>query len=225
MFNIWFFITLGTALVDWIAVEQCWQRVIYVAKPGVMVALLAWLSTTAGYSAALLPFYLGLIFSLAGDVFLMLPREQFIPGLVSFLLAHVAYIIGLNQSPLSFGIYPILLALIILLAGWQLFRRIAQGLIGKNRKLRLPVLIYSIVISVMLFSALNTLGHPDWNLAAAMVASLGALLFYLSDVLLAWRKFVRHFPHERLLGIIPYHLGQVALIAGAILQFRIFAAM
>ncbi len=225
MLNIWLFLTLGIALLDWIAVEQCWQRVIFIAKPGVILALLAWLYATAGYSAALLPFYLGLIFSLAGDVFLMLPQEQLIPGLVSFLLAHVAYITGFIRIPLPPGIYPIALALIILLAGWQLYARIAKGLTGKNRKLKLPVLIYSIVISIMLFSAFTTLSRPEWNLAPAIVASLGALLFYLSDALLAWRKFVRTFQHDRLLGIIPYHLGQFALVAGAILQFRIFAAM
>ncbi len=87
------------AILDWIAVARKWQIVEYIAKPAVMVCLIAWLVMNSGMTVPLLWFTIGLAFSLAGDVFLMLPKERFIPGLISFLLAHIAYIIGLNTTP------------------------------------------------------------------------------------------------------------------------------
>src|SRR5829696_1024527 len=55
----------------------------------ILIALQAKHSTTPFYRQAIIA---GLIFSLAGDIFLMLPRDRFIPGLVSFLFVHVFYV-------------------------------------------------------------------------------------------------------------------------------------
>lgn len=66
----------------------------YLGKPlaTTLIFVLAWSrapDATRSYALAIL---LGLLCSLAGDIFLMLPGDRFIPGLVSFLLAHLAYI-------------------------------------------------------------------------------------------------------------------------------------
>jgi uncharacterized membrane protein YhhN len=41
---------------------------------------------------------------------------------------------------------------------------------------------------------------------------LGASLFYASDALIAWNRFVRETPHARLTVMVTYHLGQVGLV-------------
>ena len=51
------------------------------------------------------------------------------------------------------------------------------------------------------------------------MVSLGAILFIFSDTLLAWNKFVKPIRRGRLALMIAYHLGQMALIAGAKGQF------
>ena len=40
-----------------------------------------------------------LVLCLAGDVFLMLPADRFVPGLASFLLAHLAFTVGFLLEP------------------------------------------------------------------------------------------------------------------------------
>jgi hypothetical protein len=55
---------------------------------------------------------------------------------------------------------------------------------------------------------------------AALLVALGAFLFYLSDIILAWMKFVAPIQNGRIYNILAYHLGQIALIAGVVLQFK-----
>jgi hypothetical protein len=59
----------------------------------------------------------------------------------------------------------------------------------------------------------------SWNASAAALVSLGAFFFYISDIILAWNKFVAPIQHGRIYNIGAYHLGQIALIAGVITQF------
>jgi len=221
-------LALALACVDWVAVGRQtvagglrrWKTVEYIAKPGVMLALVLWLVTIDGLSGRLVWFAAGLGFSLAGDVFLMLPREQFVAGLLAFLLAHLAYVIGFNAAPPPFNLASLLLAVLVATTALRLYRTIAAGLraLGQQQ-LRLPVLIYSLVISLMLLSALLTLVRPEWAALPAWLVSAGATLFFISDASLAWNRFVRPLRRARLLVMITYHLGQVLLISGAALHY------
>ena len=85
--------------------------------------------------------------------------------------------------------------------------------------MRTPILIYSLVISLMLLSAMMKLTDITWSANASALVSLGALLFYLSDIVLAWNKFVAPIQYGRIYNIGLYHLGQITLIAGVIMQF------
>lgn len=205
---------------DWVAVAYKIKRLEYLAKPAVMLALLAWLVLAGDLSSRLLWFAFGLVFSLAGDVFLMLPRERFIQGLVAFLLAHIAYIAGFNPNFPPINAASILILFFIGMAAVGLYRRIASGLRTRQQeKWLLPVMVYSIVISLMLFSALMTLVRSDWMVLPSLLVGSGALLFFLSDTFLAWRKFVSPLPYGHMLVIVTYHLGQVAIITGATLHY------
>ena len=209
------------AVVDWVAVAKGWKKLEYVAKPATLILLLGWLAYAGGFRSVLLVcFGLGVFFSLAGDIFLMIPSDQwFIPGLAAFLLAHVAYIIGLN-TPLP-DVSPILstgVAIVLALAAGRILGRIITGLrVKKLRKLEAPVAVYAMVITLMLLSAILTLFSPNWKLPASGLVALGAILFYLSDLLLAWDKFVNPVKNGRLANMILYHLGQFALVAGVLI--------
>ncbi len=82
-----------------------------------------------------------------------------------------------------------------------------------------PLAIYTIVITLMLLSALLTLSRPDWSSFAAGMVGLGALLFYISDLILAWDRFVSPLNNGRMVRKIAYPLGQAGLVIGILLQF------
>jgi len=52
------------------------------------------------------------------------------------------------------------------------------------------VAVYAAVISLMLVSALATLFQPGWPTSEAAFVAIGATLFFCSDALLAWNRFV-----------------------------------
>lgn len=213
-------IALLVALLDWIAVALKWKSLEYFAKPGVMLALLAWMWQSGTITGQAIWFAAGLFFSLAGDVFLMLPREQFLAGLGAFLLAHLAYLSGFNASLPPFNLASLIPAVLLGLVAGQIYRGISAGLAASNHdKLRLPVMIYSGAISLMLLSALLTLVREEWSAGPALLVSAGALLFFLSDTFLAWNKFVAPLAYGKLRVIITYHLGQILIVIGTILHF------
>ncbi|HLE81876.1 MAG TPA: lysoplasmalogenase [Dehalococcoidia bacterium] len=215
-------IAFTIAALDWLAVWKRWKRLRYFAKPGVMLALLTWLLSAGGLQGQLLWFALGLVFSLAGDVFLMLPEDRFLYGLVAFLFADLSYIAGFNTSLPPFNLASLALAVLIAITGAQIYRRLAPALDRRGlERLKGPVLTYVVIHGTMLFSALLTLVRPDdeWLPSAALLASAGALLFFSSDVLLAWNRFVGELSLGDLKVMVTYHLGQVAITAGALLNF------
>ena len=213
-------IALFLAFLNWIAVAKEWRKVEYLSRPSVIAALIAWLWQNNGLNVPLIWFAIGLAFSLAGDIFLMLPREQFILGLVSFLFAHISYLIGLNQEPPPLNLASLILGTLVTMTFIGLYRRIAAGLKASGQNaLKLPVLIYSIAISLMLLSALLTLVRTDWSITTAYLISAGAILFFISDTFLAWNRFVSPLRHCRLRVLVSYHLGQILITIGAALHF------
>jgi uncharacterized membrane protein YhhN len=216
------------AALDWVAVAKKWKKIEYIAKPSAMLVLLGLLVLVDGLrSAAVVCFCMGIVFSLAGDVFLMISYARFserwfFTGLVAFLFAHITYIIGLNTPlPSVSPIWSLGLAVILGLTAVRILRRILAGVTQKGlARLVRPVGLYGMVITVMLLSALLTLNSPTWKVSAAGLVALGAVLFYFSDILLAWDKFVIPIRNGRLANMVLYHLGQAALVAGVLLQFK-----
>jgi uncharacterized membrane protein YhhN len=136
-------------------------------------------------------------------------------------LAHVSYIAGLNiPLPEVSPIWSLGLAVVLALGAARILRRIIDGVRKKGLpRLVRPVGLYGTVITLMLLSALLTLNNTAWKTSAAGLVALGAVLFYFSDVLLAWNKFVKPIKNGRLVNMILYHLGQAALVAGVLIQF------
>lgn len=210
------------AIIDWIASVRDLKTLEYIAKPLVIVLLLLFLVVSGGLKFPLAWFTLGILFSLAGDVILMIPREKFILGLIAFLIAHLCYLAGLNTSQIPMNITTLLVVVIVFLGSFQIYRRLAASLLKSGKSsLRIPVLIYAVVISLMVLSAILTLVRPEteWKTLPAFLIAIGAVLFYLSDVILAWNKFVEPLPNGRFWNLSSYHLGQILIVLGAVLNF------
>src|SRR4030042_737647 len=141
--NILIFAALGFAALESLALWRKWRRLEYLAKPAVMVCLLVWLWISTGLRGAVLWFGIGIIFSLAGDVFLMISVDRlFLAGLAAFLIAHASYVIGFNIPPPKVSAWELFMALIIGLGGARLIRRILAPLAGKGQgRMRIPVII------------------------------------------------------------------------------------
>jgi uncharacterized membrane protein YhhN len=219
--NIFLIAAFVFAALEALALWKNNPRLEVVAKPAVMIALFLWLWTAAGLNGALLWFGLGILLSLVGDVLLMLSLDRyFLAGLIAFLLAHVAYVIGFNTPLPEVTAWGFLLAIMIGIGGTRIIRRIVAPLPTQGQAgLRIPILVYGSVISLMLLSAMLKLTDTSWQAGAAFLVAFGAFLFYLSDIILAWLKFIAPIHNGRIYNILAYHLGQIALIAGVVMQF------
>ena len=221
MINAWLLACVLAAAADWLAVWHSWRRVGYFTKPAVMVLLLIWFGSVGRFQGALLAFGIGFLSSLLGDILLMVGYHYFFPGLLAFLLAHLATILAFNhhQPPLSPAFFA--LGAVILLVWLAILSRLDEAIRTSpaHGRMRIPVAVYSGVIALMLFSALLTLTRPDWCLPAAVLATAGGFLFFISDTMLAYDRFVRPFPRARFWVRVSYHTGQLGLAAGALLHF------
>lgn len=219
--NIFLVAAFVFAVLEGLALQKNWFKLEWVAKPAVMLCLFVWLFTTVGLNGATLWFGLGILLSLLGDILLMISLDRlFLHGLVAFLLAHVFYIIGFNIPIPAISAWSVILAILIGWGGARVIRRILTSVAASgNVRMRLPIIVYSVVISVMLLSAMIKLNDLSWNAGASLLVALGAFLFYISDVILAWNKFVAPIQHGRIYNIAAYHLGQITLIAGVIVQY------
>jgi len=220
--NILLIVALIFTALEALALQKNYPRLEVVAKPAVMVALFFWLWTSTGLNGALLWFGLGILLSLLGDVLLMISLDRlFLAGLVAFLFAHMAYIIGFNTPLPDVSVWGFLLVLMIGIGGMRILRRIISPLAAQGQAgLRLPIIVYGLVISIMLLSAMLKLTDISWKAGAALLVAFGAFLFYLSDIILAWMKFIAPIQNGRIYNILSYHLGQIALIAGVVIQFK-----
>jgi uncharacterized membrane protein YhhN len=219
--NIWLVLAFVFAALEAWALWKSWNRLEYVAKPAVMICLFVWLYLNTGLQGVTFWFGVGLLFSLAGDVLLMISLDRmFMFGLVAFLFAYVAYLFGFQNELREVGPWSVLLIVILSVSAVRVMRRIVSAMRAKGQtRMVNPVILYSTVITVMLYAAMTTISNPEWKTGASFFVSMGAFLFYLSDIILAWNKFVSPLKNGRILNIATYHLGQIGLIAGVIGQF------
>lgn len=218
---VWLIFALIAALFEALAVQQQHRNVEWFAKPAVMILVLIWLYTSTGFQGRAFWFGLGLFFSLVGDILLFNSGDRmFVLGLVAFLLTHIFYLVGFKNELLHFTTWSFILTFFIYINGLRLLRRIIGAMRLKGfERLSVPVVVYGLAISLMLYAALSTILDPAWETSAAFLVSAGAFLFYISDLILAWNKFVSPVRISRIVNILAYHLGQISLIAGVITHF------
>lgn len=154
---------------------------------------------------------LGLIFSLVGDVLLAWPGDLFIFGLGAFLFAHLAYLKAYFSDCRRLALLPLVLALGV--GAILLSILISHGL----GELLIPVVVYALVISAMLWRALARLGS-EVPKRSAWLAAAGAVSFVVSDALIGINRFVLAFEAAPYLLIATYWLGQWGITASAFHQ-------
>jgi uncharacterized membrane protein YhhN len=202
-------LVLVAAAGNWIAVERGPKALEYLCKPLTLVLLLATaLALHPADDGVRTWFVVALVLCLLGDVFLMLPQDLFVPGLASFLLGHLAYVGGFLADGVAtsrLGIGILVVAIAVALIGTTVLRHVRAG---PDPAMSGPVTAYMLVISVMVACAIGV-GSP--------LAIIGAALFYASDSLIAWNRFVSPdgsgpTPRPRLAIMTTYHLAQVGLV-------------
>ena len=177
----------------------------YVLKPltTALILLLVLLNQSPVTSTYKYLILAGLIFSLAGDIFLMLPKDRFISGLISFLIAHILYIIAFAPGvvlPLQWwpGFFVLVFLIIIL-------RLILPG----ADNLKVPLVIYAVIIGGMLWIATERM--LNLGTISALQAAVGAALFVASDSALAVRRFIREFPAAEGIILATYYAAQLLI--------------
>lgn len=136
----------------------------------------------------------GLVLSLAGDWLLIDSDERpglFVSGLAAFLFAHVAYILAFAYAQIVRGTpfdlnRAALAAAVLAIIGMVVYFYLRSSL----GNLRQPVLLYMTVISLTVHQAFSGVQVGGGLLAQPALAMGGALLFYMSDFMLAINKFV-----------------------------------
>ncbi|WP_269531950.1 lysoplasmalogenase [Chitinimonas sp. BJYL2] len=169
----------------------------FISKLIPVSCMMLWISHQAGRYAKLILVGLGL--SLLGDALLAWSPSQFIGGLVAFLCAHVCYVMAFvqaNRKARIVRLLPILLWLGAIFA-------VLYPTLGV---MAAPVAAYVLVIGAMLWRAIALVEQPAerWQLAAAA----GALLFGISDSVLAINKFHTEFAAAGYIVMLTYWAGQ-----------------
>ncbi len=182
------------AIIDWMAVSNEQTSAEYVAKPAALAALTVFALTGPEPSGWLI---IALLLSLLGDVYLMLPANLFTAGLAAFLLAHLAYIADFQATTGVRLIWWVVVMAASAPVGLRILR--AEGGAGN----RAAIAVYMAVIAMMVASAFAS---------GSVLASIGAVLFLVSDCLLAWDRFVARLAWARPVIIMTYHLGQLGLV-------------
>ena len=193
---------------DWWAVATRRKALEYICKPATLAALLAAAVALDPRNASARAWVVvALAFSLAGDVFLMLPQDLFVPGLASFLVGHIAYVVALTRDGGSAGavvVAALVTAVVLAVVARPILRAVWRG---DDPALRVPVVLYMAAIGAMATTALAT-GRP--------LAIVGAALFVASDATIAWNRFVRPLAWAPLFIIVTYHLAQAGLVASLV---------
>lgn len=208
-------VTLLEMLGDTLSIQ--WLH--YACKPLIMGLLLlyAWpISQNLGHPAPLRWLLTGMVFALLGDVFLMIQEmDLFAPGLGMFLLMQLGYIRAFRPSlrpfrnrrfallVLAFGVYLVVLR--------PAFERSAS-----LQPLWWPVVVYAVCLCTMGLLAAHRQQLPGWRWVA-----VGALMFIVSDSLIAVNKFLVPIAGNTWLVMSTYATAQYLIVTGLIRPFII----
>lgn len=199
-----------------------------ITKPFLMWFLIAWYFLSIGKEKTISHklIAVGFVFSWFGDIFLMLPYTlyqfkkyeliMFLLGLVSFLITHIFYITAFNKERKAgggTGIFKskpwaalptvgLFIALMVLL------------LPNIGAVMKAPIFVYAGILTTMTLFAANRYGSV--NNSSFWLVYLGAVIFMLSDSMIAINKFYAPFESSRLLIMATYLVAQYLIAKGTI---------
>ena len=190
----------------------------FIFKPAIMLTLIGYYLSMAPQRN--LKVLCALFFCWVGDFLLMFTDRGelfFMLGLVAFLIGHLFYIFSFNQLvwPPAGNLLPTQkarYAFPIMLAGTGLMVVLFPSL----DTMKIPVLIYSIVLMLMACYALFRLGRT--SKASFLWVFMGALIFMLSDSLLAINKFHTNFQLASIAIMLTYISAQFMIVRGVVMH-------
>jgi uncharacterized membrane protein YhhN len=191
------------------------HKLVYIVKPlstllVITMAMLSFWQPTHNWTFSVW-IVIGLLFCLGGDVALMFQVniKAFRIGLVLFLLGHVAYSTVFTLFGI-FSIWDIAVVGVLLILGLGFFRLLSPNL----GSMKIPVILYMVIISIMLNRAFAAFMNPSLAKTQGTLIVLGALLFYISDIILAANRFWKPWRYHRI-SLAFYYAGQLLLALSA----------
>ncbi|TXT60691.1 MAG: putative membrane protein [Promethearchaeota archaeon] len=189
----------------------------FATKPFLMPLVILYYIFSVGVAMVNWFLVIALIFGTLGDISLMIGREGkwFMMGLGSFLIGHIFYIITYlllsGTSLLQFPVWGWLFLIPLIAITLLLYMRIKD----KMGDLQVPTIVYIVVIFMMSFFAMLLLSI--FEIFDFTLVYLGAILFIISDGIIAIAKFDVDIPKERVYIMITYVLAQLLITQGIIL--------
>jgi uncharacterized membrane protein YhhN len=212
----WTYLFVADLLAELTAIAFEWNNIRFITKPLLLIILFAWFITS---SKKYLPlrYYIAaaLFFSWLGDIFLLNENVSygFIAGLAGFLIAHIMYILfflRLRAKQLSPKPWNVFIIAAVIVYASALFNFLYPH-IGN---LKIPVAVYALAISAMLVTAVHAFKHCNDKAASNCIS--GAVLFIMSDSLLAVNKFYAALPAAEIFIMLSYSLAQFAITKGSL---------
>ena len=212
--EIWLFIFIIALSADIGCILSHQNSLRLFTKPLIVVTLLIYfISKTATVPSKLRSFIIAaLVLSLLGDILLLFESNDpvfFITGLIAFLLAHISYIIAFNYLRVKenirfkiFYIIPVVIYYVLLIA----------ILFSHLKEMKIPVIVYGLAISVMLVMAVHLTRVRNSSLGRLVF--FGALLFIISDSILAFNKFYKPWDQASIMIMLSYGLAQLFISYG-----------
>ncbi len=151
----------------------------------------------------------GLVFAVAGDSIILFPGEiPFLIAMILFLATHISYVISfMLMTRLSLA--DAVPGVIVLVPSVFLIIPLVPNLAGKT--MFVPVLVYTLALSLMVWRAIATFRSERLSRTQAMLIVAGAVFFYVSDIILAYDKFVSPVSLYHLINPLFYFPGQLLI--------------
>lgn len=210
------YVFIGVAVLELLTRMMGWEHYHHYTKPLLMPVLLIYLRQ--GTTGRLIPSFLfaaaALIFSFLGDSILMYEGETyFLLGLGGFALAHLMYMVAFSKAVdsntsapnwLARGLYAIPFLIV--------FAFLLSALWPNLGGMKIPVIAYALIIIGMNLSAVYRQNRS--NMESIRQVIFGAVLFFLSDSLLALNKFYMPMANAGFWVMSTYILAQWNIING-----------
>ncbi|MFC3094318.1 lysoplasmalogenase [Alteromonas sediminis] len=215
MFSLPWITAIAFSAIAHISAEELGKtRLCYVFKPLTTVLITAFFCWhVENWSVVSYLVLAALLLSLCGDIFLMLPSDKFLPGLTSFLLAHLVYVgvFSLLITDFSITVFPFLAFLYATILLFKLWPSLGE--------MRIAVMLYSSVIMLMLMAAIQ-LWVGASNLSSLLVL-VGAMSFAFSDSIIAIKRFIGAKAWHEPVLLATYYVAQLLIAVGMLLQVNL----
>lgn len=214
--NVWQYFFVIALILNLVGILVSSETLQIVSKPLIIILLIVYfiVATRKVKSSIKIWVLLALLFSWIGDVLLMFQGNDslyFLLGLSAFLLAHIFYILFFNRIRAFELIAARWWLLLIVVVYYGLLITFLSPYLAD---MKLPVRVYGVVISIMFMLAMHMLYLK--NRRAGLLMMAGALLFVISDSVLAINKFYQSFESAGFIIMLTYGMAQLFIIEGGI---------